>query len=278
MNLERSMLELVQAPNHVAAFRVTDELTAEDYDRLVAELELRLKVHARIGVYVDATGLNGISTAALTKDLRYGLSKLGQMARFPRSAVVSDRAWLRKVVEVATAILPTMEVRAFDSGERDSALEWVGRLEPDAPSIAGLRLISTTRPDTFAIVWSGKISESDLAHVTQQLDAALRTQPQLRLLARLDRIGGIAWRALFNAQLAHVKLVGAGKIERYALVGDQTWLDGYVRMMRSIAGIDMRQFATTDEAAAWTWLEAQPAADSGDGRPPVAEATGAPLN
>jgi hypothetical protein len=272
------MLELVQAPNHVAAFRLSDELTAEDYDRLVAELELRLKVHARIGVFVDATALNGISTAALTKDLRYGLSKLGQLARFPRSAVVSDRPWLRKIVEVATAILPAMEVRAFESAERDSALAWASELEPDAPTIAGLRLIPTTRPDTFAIVWAGKISEADLTHVTNELDEALKTQPRLRLLARMDRIGGIAWRALFNAQLAHVKFVGARKIERYALVGDQNWLDGYVRMMRSVSGIDMRQFSIADEGPAWAWLEAQPAADSGDGRPPVEQASGAPLN
>src|SRR3546814_20462267 len=51
------MIEILSAPAHVAAFRLSGTVTADDYDKVIATLEAKLAAGGSIGVYVDAPGL-----------------------------------------------------------------------------------------------------------------------------------------------------------------------------------------------------------------------------
>lgn len=118
------MIESLPAPPHVAAFHFTGTLTGEDYDRCIAEIESRLGAYRRIGLYCDLTGFTGLTAEAMTKDLHYGLSKLGEYHRFARGAVVTDREWLGKVSEFAGYFFPHTEIRSFAPGETAAAMAW----------------------------------------------------------------------------------------------------------------------------------------------------------
>ncbi len=123
------MLELIAAPDHVAAYRLSGTLMPADYDRLVADIEARLKRHEKVGVLVDLTGFEDITIKATASDLRYGFSKLFELKRFPRQALISDKSWVAAVAAVASPLVPFMEIRAFGSGALDAALTWVGDIE-----------------------------------------------------------------------------------------------------------------------------------------------------
>lgn len=120
------MIEMLPAPDHVVALRFAGELTGPDFDRVAAEIEARLARHERIGVVADLTGFDGLTLEALGKDLRYNLAKLGEWKRFPREAVITDKAWVRTAVKAVDPLVPQVEVRTFDPGEMEPAVAWAG--------------------------------------------------------------------------------------------------------------------------------------------------------
>lgn len=118
------MLDILEAPSHVAAFHFHGTLTGEDYDRCIAWMETRLALHERIAVLADLTGMTGITPAAFAKDLRYAIGKVGQFHRFARGAVVTEREWLARVTGFAATFFPHTELRTFEPGELQAAMKW----------------------------------------------------------------------------------------------------------------------------------------------------------
>lgn len=119
------MIELLDVSDHVVAFRISGILTAEGFDQVAEAVEAALDRHERIGLYGDMLGFSDMTGEAIAKDLQYGLSKIGELHRFRRSAVITDKQWMRVVVEFYDKFLPGVEVRAFGADEREAALQWV---------------------------------------------------------------------------------------------------------------------------------------------------------
>lgn len=119
------MIEILNAPDHVAAYRISGTLTVEDYDRMIEDVEARLALQKRIAIFADMTGFDDVTVRAGLKDMRYSLSKLGELRRFPRNAVVTDKGWMTFLVKAMSPLVPFVEIRVFTPEERAAALEWV---------------------------------------------------------------------------------------------------------------------------------------------------------
>lgn len=119
------MIEILDSPDHVAAFRVAGTLKSDDYEAMIPEIEERLGEHGQIGVLVDLTGLEDITAGAVRKDIQYGLEKLKELHRFRRAAVVSDKQWIEAAMEMAGMIFPQIETQVFPPDERREAMQWV---------------------------------------------------------------------------------------------------------------------------------------------------------
>ena len=250
------MLEIRVMTGAVAGFRVTGQLTADDYDRLIGEIESKLAQYERIAIYADATELGGISIPALAKDLRYGLSKLKDLHRFRKLAVVTDSTPLRIWIGVLASIFPQTELRSFGAAERAGADAWVSA--EDRGERRALRWLKTTRPDTYAFECDGVITGADMDEVLAKLNVEFEQRIAVRVLARVVYFGGIVPQAFLRGALLRLKALGVRKIERYAVVGGPHWLGRYAQLVRQLTGIDMRHYALDAEADAWAWLEAQP--------------------
>lgn len=119
------MVEIIPAPDHVVALRVAGTLQAEDYDSMMIPLiEDKLQEHAQIGVYIDLEQFEDMTGQAIQRDLKYGIDKFGELHRFRRIAVVSNKQWVKAVMEFAAALLPRIELQVFSSSEKDAALAW----------------------------------------------------------------------------------------------------------------------------------------------------------
>lgn len=123
------MFEILAAPDHVAAYRLSGTLTADDFEGLIADIEARLTRHEKIGVLADLTGFHDITLRAGARDLRYGFSKLLELRRFPREAVISDKGWIETLVSIANPVIPFVEIRSFKPIEYEAALAWVSEIE-----------------------------------------------------------------------------------------------------------------------------------------------------
>ena len=249
------MLDILQAPNHVAAFRLSADVTKADYERLITEVQAKLQNHARIAIYTELFEPVQLTLPALFTDLRYGLTKLGEWSRFARVALVTDKGWASGLMRAVSPLLPNIEARAFPGSARDAALAWAS--QPLPPPHA-LRMIATTRPDTYALVWNGRIRPEDMEQVLGVLRGELEAHISVRVLFRIADMGGIDPRAIFKPAWFRVKLLAWRKIERYAVVGGPSWLERYVKLVDHITNVDFRYFTLAQEADAWAWLEAQP--------------------
>src|ERR1700755_1802012 len=99
------MLEILQAPDQLAAVRLSGKVTGVDYDQMIAELEERLRRHARVAVYADLMNLKRLTRDALSKDIQYLRSKRYDLHRFTRLAIVSDKLWPGVLAHIAGAWL-----------------------------------------------------------------------------------------------------------------------------------------------------------------------------
>lgn len=125
------MIEMLEAPDHVGAYKLSGTLTGEDVDRVIADVEDRLKRHAKIGVLADLTGFEDLGVQAGLKDLRYSFGKIREWHRFPKEAVITDRHWIRTLIGFASPVIPFVTVKAFEPEQRIEAFAWVGDLGPE---------------------------------------------------------------------------------------------------------------------------------------------------
>jgi len=124
------MLEILDAPDHVGAYRLSGTLTEEDYEKVIADLEARLGRYERIGIVADLSGFHDVTVRAGLMDLRYSFSKLFDLKRFPREALITDKQWLASMAQMMNPIVPFVEIRAFKSGEQQEALAWAADIDP----------------------------------------------------------------------------------------------------------------------------------------------------
>ena len=62
---------------------------------------------------------------ALAVEFRYLPQLLTSMSKIGRIAVVADQEWLRTAAGVEGALIPGLDIRAFEPGEEDAATSWL---------------------------------------------------------------------------------------------------------------------------------------------------------
>ena len=60
---------------------------------------------------------------ALLKDIAYGISKLRELRRFWRAAVVTDQHWISWIARAENAMFP-VEIRVFPRAAKEAAMSW----------------------------------------------------------------------------------------------------------------------------------------------------------
>lgn len=256
------MLEVLPAPDHVVAMRVSGQVDKDDIERGIAAVEEALARQERIAVYAEI-GMSGMTPGAFARDLGYGLRHLRELRRFARMAVVTEQEWVRRIVQVQGRILPQIEIRTFAPGERGEALTWVAQPiaagEPEATQAPpSVRLLETTRPDMIAFEVNGRIRRDDMHLLVSAFERALGAHERLRVLVRIVSFDGVTLEALRQEGLASVKMRGWRQLERYALVGGPAWIATVTGWASPLTRIETRHFELAQENEAWRWLEAEP--------------------
>jgi hypothetical protein len=124
----------------------------QDIERGIEAIEAALQRQHRLGLLVEAE-VTGMALGAFTKDLTYRLSKLRDLHRFSRVAVVSSQEWVRTITQVQDRILPFVDVRSFRPSGREEAMAWVAQHPQRAePNVAE----GAVRPKVRSPAWDDK--------------------------------------------------------------------------------------------------------------------------
>lgn len=123
------MLELTPHPaDHVVAMKAGGTVTAQELQRAIDAIEAAKRAHPKVSLVAELDELRWMTLTALLKDIGYGLTQVGDLERYYRAAVITDREWIRHVAHLEGRLFKALEIRTFSRHEHDAALAWAGEL------------------------------------------------------------------------------------------------------------------------------------------------------
>lgn len=116
------MIERLQAPDGVIAFRASGKVVASDYeDVLRPAVDAAVNEHGRIRIVLElGPEFDGYSAGAAWEDVKLWGPNL---TKWERCAVVSDNRLINDAVKVFRVVMPG-EVRVFPGGAVEAAIAW----------------------------------------------------------------------------------------------------------------------------------------------------------
>jgi hypothetical protein len=116
------MLQRIESPETVLAFRAVGKIETSDYDT-VLEPAVHSMLDARDElrfVYVLGDEFEGYTMGAGWEDAKLGV---GHLTKWKRFAVVSDKDWVHHTVGAFRWMMPG-DLKVFPTAELDAAITW----------------------------------------------------------------------------------------------------------------------------------------------------------
>ncbi|MBF8224486.1 SpoIIAA family protein [Halomonas sp. 328] len=127
------MLEFISHPaEHVVAIKIGGVVTASELQQAIDAIETAKRSHPRISMLAELDDMRWMTLTALLKDIGYGLTQLGDLKRYHRAAVITDKEWIKHIAHLEDRLFKAMEIRTFPSHDYAAAMQWVGELPKGA--------------------------------------------------------------------------------------------------------------------------------------------------
>lgn len=111
-----------EAPENVAAFRATGEITKEDFDNIVIPfVKTKVDQYNELNylLFLD-TDLSNFTFGAWIQDIFLGLKNL---AKWNRAAIVTDKEGVQNFTDIFSVLMPG-EFKSFPKEDLANALFW----------------------------------------------------------------------------------------------------------------------------------------------------------
>ena len=254
------MLEILEAPKHLVAFKLSKQLTAEDVDGSTKALTDALKDQERINIFAEIDASVSLTLEGLWRDLVNSVNSFGLIKKVSRLAVVSGSQVYSALLRVEGLVFSSIEMRVFRPEQRDEAFAWASK-EPEAlpkpePPKPAIHFLQTTSDSVFAYEIDGRVSDADIKDALKELKSKFDHHEKVNVLVRMKNFKGFDLSALLNDELYRVKYQSLSKVERYAVVGAPTWMRNFLELIDPAFSLKIQVFEPEDEEAAWEWVGA----------------------
>ncbi|MCL7939966.1 STAS/SEC14 domain-containing protein [Halomonas sp. ATCH28] len=123
------MLEFItHSADHVVAMKIGGVVSARELQQAIDAIEAAKRNHPRISLLAELDGLRWMTLTALLKDVGYGLTQLGDLERYQRVAVITDKEWIKHLAHLEDHLFKSVDIHTFPHREYVGALSWVGEL------------------------------------------------------------------------------------------------------------------------------------------------------
>jgi hypothetical protein len=257
------MIEILESAKHLVAIKISGSLTGADVEKASAALDKAIAENERISVFVDVDPSMALTFEGVVKDFIDGISRLGQLSRIYRAALVTDKGWMAAIARVEGLVFASIDLRVYAPEDRDKALAWASETpeplpKPDVPE-PSIRLIHTTNENVFAWEVDGRIREKDIKSALEGFEPFLKRDGKLNALVRMTSYGGFDLSAILDDDLLKIKYRALSKLEKYAIIGAKPWMRNLAELMGGVIGPEVRVFDAAEEHQAWEWVGAQQA-------------------
>ncbi|MGC0142045.1 STAS/SEC14 domain-containing protein [Pseudactinotalea sp. Z1732] len=119
------MMQMHTTPEGLIEVTASGTVTEEDYEHLSPQIHAALDQHPRLRMLADLSRMEGLSPSGVKEDVKLALSRLGDLSRFERVAVLTDGGVVRALSKAGGALIPGVTVELFEPGQRQQALAWL---------------------------------------------------------------------------------------------------------------------------------------------------------
>ncbi len=245
-------LKSEQGPYHIT---MSGKVDKDQLEQVTSFLEQALKTDEHLSLLMEIKDFQGMTVQAMIGDLLYGLRHFGDLYRFDKIAVVVEQNWLKNVVKWEAMVLRKKDMRVFDTSERVEALTWVR--DAKEAVVGGLTYSDSPAPDLLVVGMSGKVTGFDMRELKSRINAICDEHGKANLLVKWTKFPKLG-EGLIVEEFRMFDLLG--KIERYAVVGEQKWLKAYAAMANPLLRLELRHFE--DEAEAFQWVQGGDASET----------------
>jgi len=257
------MIELLESPKYLVAMKISGKITAEDIEKAYAATGDALKENERVSFFAEITENIGFTSDGLLKDLTEGIKNIGNLSKYYRAAVVTDKGWLGALARVEGLVFSSIDVRVFGPEERDKAFAWASEKpaplpKPEEPGTS-IHFLQTTDPNVFAYQVNGRVRAKDVKAVVTEFKPYLERDGKVNVLAKLSDFNGFDLFAMLEDDLVKLKFKSLSKVDKYAVIGPKPWLRNLLELFYPLTSVKLRVFDLEEEAAAWEFVGAQQA-------------------
>jgi hypothetical protein len=257
------MLEIIDSAKHLVAMKISGKITAEDIDKAYKAGAEAMKNNERVSFFAEITDSLAFTPEGLLKDLKEGIKSLGNLSKYYRAAVVTDKGWLGALVRVEGLVFSSIDFRVFEPSERDKAFTWASEVPPPMPKpeepAPSIHFLQTTNPNVFAYEVNGRVRAKDVKAVINEFKPYLGKEGKINVLAKLSDFNGFDLLAMIEDDLVRLKFKSLSKVDKYAVIGPKPWMRNLMELFYPLTNIKLRVFDSGEEAAAWEWVGAQQA-------------------
>lgn len=134
------MIEIMDIDDdRIVGWRVDGRIDKADIDRIYSELARVTKDGGKVRMYIE-TGdfhLTDVSKEAMWEDLSSAFKHPRVVSRIEKIALVSDQVWVKGMMDIELALIPTMSGANFMPHQKERALMWL-KSDQGSPSLLGL--------------------------------------------------------------------------------------------------------------------------------------------
>lgn len=123
---EVEMLKIIPFDErNIVGLRLVGTIDDDGLDRTFEKIREALEGNDKVRVYVEVESIGWESVETFFRNVRMKLDILGEIGKFEREAVVSDKGWLEIATRIGDVLLPGIDVRHFPVADRERAMEWI---------------------------------------------------------------------------------------------------------------------------------------------------------
>ena len=104
---------------------LSGKLNTEEMKIALDELVSKSKDIEKGKIFYDVIDFHIPSLGAIALEFSRIPEMFGLMKKFDRAAILTDKTWLKKVSELEGALIPGLEIKAFDRDQKEEAEVWL---------------------------------------------------------------------------------------------------------------------------------------------------------
>lgn len=235
-------------PN-MLGFTLDGEVNDENLRKLLIAVEAKVLTHGQIRLLGNIKSIGGFQSFQTFWTLLR--KKKDMWDKIEKYAILTDHGWLASLTGSIDWLTPRMEVKTFALSEGELAHAWLKVDPAEKPAEAVKEIdLGDERLLGLAIVDKMEVSDFDRINILIEEQAMKYGQARIMLEVVYTGFSGQALLEDLKASIRNYK-----KVERIAIVGDQSWLKTTVKLGDLLTpGLDIAAFNTVERKRAVAWL------------------------